>query len=221
MSASEKVQNLLMVVSVTCAVIVTGLVLRRELLPSAGAPVNRDPVPVDNWEELKASGHRRGPTNAAVTVVVFNDFECPACRGFATGPLQNILHDYGDQVAFLFRHWPLSYHRFAYVAARASECAAAQGRFHALHDVFFEQQDSLGLKSFTQFAIEAGVENIIEFERCNSSTEPLAVVAIDSAAVTAAGGTGTPTIIVNGLRVATSQVEEVIRKELGLSSRPL
>jgi protein-disulfide isomerase len=90
-------------------------------------------------------------------------------------------------------------HRFSYPAARASECAAAQGRFKEFYDLVFAQQDSLGLKPFDRFAKESGVVDSAAFKRCNALTTPVAVVDRDKAVVIGFGGEGTPTIAINGL----------------------
>jgi protein-disulfide isomerase len=106
-------------------------------------------------------------------------------------------------VALLYRHWPLPNHRFAYPAARASECAAEQGRFEAFYTVLFAQQDSIPNKSFTQFAREAGVPDLDAFERCAASTDPVPAIERDVADVRRIGGTGTPTIIIDGMLMRT------------------
>jgi protein-disulfide isomerase len=104
-------------------------------------------------------------------------------------------------VALLYRHWPLPNHRFAFPAARASECAAKQGRFEAFHDVLFAQQDSLPAKSFAQFAREAGDPNLAAFERCASSQQPVVAIERDLAEARRIGGTGTATIVINGMLI--------------------
>jgi protein-disulfide isomerase len=43
-------------------------------------------------------------------------------------------------------HFPLPMHRFAEPAARVAECAGDQGRFEAMYDLLFEQQDKFGSK---------------------------------------------------------------------------
>ena len=85
---------------------------------------------------------------------------------------------YGDSVAVVFIDYPSPRHRFARPAAQASECADQQGRFRAFHDVVYEKQDSIGLKSWTSYAAEAGVPDTSRFGRCASSpNEPPRIVA--------------------------------------------
>lgn len=82
-------------------------------------------------------------------------------------------------------------------AAHASECAAQQHAFASYHRVLYEHQDSLGLKSFGQFAVLAGIPDTAAFAKCLTEGDDAAIAA-DVATVMALGGNGTPTILVNG-----------------------
>jgi len=113
--------------------------------------------------------------------------------------LPRLRQKFPGMIALVYRHWPLSRHRFAYQAARAAECAAEQGRFEAFHDVVYAQQDSLGLKVFGEMAAEAGVPDLGLFEVCTSSTDPVPSIEADIAKVIELGGIGTPTLLMNGL----------------------
>lgn len=186
---------------VVCAVLMVAMVARREFFAprvAAGRAPAGPPIAVPSWEAITDSGHRMGPPNAVVKILVFADFECPACRGFATSTLAEVRRAYPNDVAVYFRHWPLSYHKFALPAARAAECAAKQGRFEAIHDVLYAKQDSLGLKSFQSFALEAAVPDAPAFEACNSDVTIPTRVTGDATTARQVGGTGTPTVIVNG-----------------------
>jgi protein-disulfide isomerase len=189
---------------------VTGLTVRRELMDS-GRAASLKPVEVENWTSLIGGGHRRGPLDADVVILEFGDFECPACSHFATSILSPIMRKYPDHVAHVFRHWPLDYHRMALPAAEAAECAGQQGRFFEFHDALFVMRDSLGLRPFSRFAEDAGVSDAADFEECLRQPGPLRpAIERDIAAAAAAGGSGTPTIIVNGLRLPeTPTVEEL------------
>ncbi len=59
--------------------------------------------------------------------------------------MRQIRSQYGDQVAVVYRHFPLtSIHPHAWRAAVAAECAGAQGKFEAFHDVLFDEQEAIG-----------------------------------------------------------------------------
>ncbi len=189
--------NVLAVISVACAVTVTVVAVRGQTARRGTAAPQ--PRHVSNWREYAAVGHRMGSAAAPVTITEFADFQCPVCRQFTLGALASIRREYGNRVAVVYRYWPLSMHPLAYPAARAAECAAAQGRFEAFHDLIYAKQDSLGLKSFASFARDAGVPDSTAFAACDFKLGPVAVVERDIAAVEALGGTGTPTLLVNDL----------------------
>jgi protein-disulfide isomerase len=105
--------------------------------------VEQGPVSISDWPQVSSRGHHLGSARQGINVVVFSDFECPACRRFAVETLPVIERRFGAQITVLFRHWPLRQHRFAYSAARAAECAARQGRFRAFNEEVFRQQDSI------------------------------------------------------------------------------
>jgi protein-disulfide isomerase len=98
-----------------------------------------------------------------VRLLEFADFECPFCAQF-NAALKALRERYPKQVALTYIHFPLPIHRFAEPAARASECADEQGRFEAMHDRLFEQQNLFGLKAWSDFADDAGVSNREAFE---------------------------------------------------------
>lgn len=187
---------------VACALIVTGTVLRGELTSFQGkrsTPISQDPKVVQNWKVYGQIGHRFGARSPKVTIIEFGDFECPACRDFANRALKGIRANYPKEVAVVFRHWSLRYHRFAYPAARIAECAAAQGRFEAIHDLLYAKQDSLGLKSWASYAAESGVRDLAKFSACALSTTRIASIDADAEAALGLGATGTPTVMINGL----------------------
>jgi predicted DsbA family dithiol-disulfide isomerase len=183
------------------ALILSGSILWRQFRPAESPRVrsHQEPVHIENWREYGLVGHRIGSASAPVTIVEFSDFECPVCRSFTVGALRAIRAEYGERIALVFRHWPLPYHRMAYPAARASECAGVQQRFGEFHDLVFSKQDSLGLKSFAEFAWDAGIRDTAAFVRCTKSSARVASIEVDIRAAVALKGTGTPLILINGL----------------------
>lgn len=224
----EKATTAVLVALVCCAVITTGTTVRNAFEPRerSGAGLSRQPdAEIENWETYLDGGHRIGPADAKLVILEFGDFECPSCRSFARRTMRGVLASYPDQVALVYRHFPLAYHRFAFTAAHASECAATQQRFEAMHDVLFQKQDSLGVKSFVSYAVDAGVADTAEFTRCmNRAAAPeLSSIASDSAAARNIGSRGTPTIIIGGTRLGSSpdsaRLDSLIRVQLTRLSR--
>jgi len=69
----------------------------------------------------------RGNPNAKVTVVSYDDFECPFCSQVHRTLFPELLKEYGDRVAFIYKDFPLSeIHPWAVHAAVDANCLGAQ-----------------------------------------------------------------------------------------------
>lgn len=92
----------------------------------------RQPVPTESHRPV------RGNPDAAVTLTVFSDFQCPFCaRGEAL--VETFLEAHGDRVRVVPRHLPLTrIHPAAWPAAVATEAAAEQGKYWEMHDALFD-----------------------------------------------------------------------------------
>lgn len=151
--------------------------------------------------EIDATGSpAKGPENAAVTVVEFSDFQCPACKSLQ-GDFKRLKETYSDRVRFAFRQFPLtSIHPQAFKAAEAALCAEDQGKFWNMHDALFEHQRELGIDQLKTRATELELD-ADTFTKCLDSGVHADQVRTDMRAGQEAGVTGTPSIFVNGRRV--------------------
>lgn len=137
-----------------------------------------------------------GPAHAPVTIVAFEDFECRFCvRGNAT--LRALRAIYGDRLRLVFKHQPLQFHSHAFLAARASAAAHAQGKFWAYHDRLYELDAKLAKADFVAIARELGLD-VPAFERAMSSTELDRSIEADIELAMSLGVNGTPAYFVNG-----------------------
>ena len=102
--------------------------------------------------------HIQGPADAPIKLLEYGDFECPVC-GQTHPIIKAIQEQLGDSLCFAFRHFPLTnVHPHAERAAQAAEAAGAQGRFWAMHDALFENQDALEDDDFVQYAGGLGLD---------------------------------------------------------------
>jgi protein-disulfide isomerase len=223
--SNERIWQVLAAVAVSCLTVMTVILVKREFAgtptyaaAAASVPMPNlaaePPVPVADWRSVSSVGHRIGPADAPVTIVEFSDFECPFCARFAQQTFPALQRRFQGQVALLYRHWPLSNHRYAYPAARAAECAAAQGRFQAMHDLLFEQREQLGTKTFGVFAREAGVADPVAFDACFDAPGPVPAIERDIAEARRIGGRGTPTLVVNGMLMRPPYSEEALALQI-------
>jgi protein-disulfide isomerase len=186
-----------------CALITTGLVVRREFFAppvvSAQGPTQK-PVFIENWRSVLAEGERLGAKDAPVQLIEFADFECPYCGDFHK-KLKALQTLYPTQVALTYMHFPLQGHRFALPAARVAECAAEQGRFEAMYDQLFDGQDGFGLKPWSDYAGAADVPDMGAFDACIKRTGPVQRVEEGKQLGTKIDIQATPTLIVNGWKL--------------------
>jgi protein-disulfide isomerase len=142
----------------------------------------------------------RGPINAPVTVVMFADFQCPACS--RTHPiLQKVLAEFPGKVRFVARDFPLeNIHENAFRSAVAAGAANAQGKFFEYGELLYKNQEALDDASLKKYAAQAGL-NMRQFELDFSSEKTAAEVRKDMNDAESYGVTGTPTIFINGVMV--------------------
>lgn len=201
----DRIETLVSVVLGLCALVVTGMLVQRHFFPGEAAEHSfglRESVPptVAEWRDYAAEGHVRGSRDATVTIVAFSDFQCPACRIFAEY-VPELLDTFGEDVAVVYRHFPMPSHPYAIPVARASECAAAQGGFERFHDAVYAWQDSLAAWPARRFAELAAVSDLDAFERCQGASAPVPALERDTLAGLRLAVTGTPTLLVNGRRL--------------------
>ncbi len=193
----------LLIDGLTVVTALAAIAVAWSVLTQRQGPADERDRRIEGFEELASTGHRIGAEDPEVTVVVFTDYECPVCRGVEPR-LAEFVATYPEQVALVYRHWPLSYHPSAYPAAVAVECAADQGAFEAFHASLFEDEDWMGGRyetAFLDFAESAGIDSET-FANCFEENRPgNAKVDADVAAAESFGARGTPAILVNGVYV--------------------
>jgi diadenylate cyclase len=153
----------------------------------------------DRLEPVGARDHARGPKDAPVTLVKYGDYECPYC-GQAHPVLKELQERVGEQVRFIFRHFPLdSVHPRARRAAQAAEAAASQGRFWEMHDLLYERQGELAEEDLMLYAAELGLD-LRRFEEDLANDDHTWRIEEDRLGGHRAGVEGTPGFFVNGVR---------------------
>jgi protein-disulfide isomerase len=107
---------------------------------------------------LAAADHMLGNALATVTLIEYGDYECPFCVR-AEPRTQRLIETSGTRLRFVFRHLPLvEMHAHAELAAEASEAAAAQGQFWAMHHKLVTHTHDLSLPGLTACAAAIGLE---------------------------------------------------------------
>ena len=149
----------------------------------------------------------QGAANAPVTVVMFSDFQCPACS--RTHPiLKSVIAEYKDKIRFVVRDFPLvSVHENAFLAAQAANAANAQGKFFEYTELLYNNQDKLDNASLKEFATKIGLDRK-KFDADLDGGKYAEEVRKDMAEATSYSVTSTPTIFINGVKIRTNTAEE-------------
>ena len=207
-------ERILTYVAVGSALVTSIALVHRELRASkdSGRVASVDSRYVPGWRTLLPAGREFGPASARIKLLVFSDFECPFCKRFASVADEFALR-YPDDVSVVFLHFPLSNHRFAIPSARAAECAGrVSGRFAEMARTLYQYQDSLGLKSWSELGVVAGVGNLAAFDACTRETGPLDAIENGLAAGQVIPVRGTPAVLLNGWYYsAPPSLEELVR----------
>jgi protein-disulfide isomerase len=185
---------------VTCLALVMAALRVRDDFFRPKPPDPYAPSIVADWDRYGGGDERIGPAHAPVTIVEFADFQCPYCRKAALD-LRAVQAQYPNQVAIVFRNFPLSGHAQARPAAWAGECARRAGRFAAFYDTVYSQQDSLGHKSWIALARDAGVADTATFASCMTDSTRWRAIVADMEAAGHLGVQATPTFLINNLEI--------------------
>jgi protein-disulfide isomerase len=142
--------------------------------------------------------------SGAVEVVVFSDFQCPACR-VAAPMLEELARD--GSATLVYRYFPLiSIHANAASAAEAAQAAALQGRFWDFHDALFARQaEWASLTAQTAASTFESIAGGIGLDVARWRSDAISHAVIDAVAADRREAerlqlSGTPTIFIGGVR---------------------
>jgi protein-disulfide isomerase len=152
-----------------------------------------------------------GTASSTVTLVEFSDFECPACAAYFPLVEEVLAHFKGD-VAFVYKHFPLTQHKHAKETAYVAEAAGKQGKFFEMYRLLFQgQRDWAGQSSpspiFDGYAKELGL-NMPKFQADKISSEVKSKVESDLSFGRESNVLGTPTFFLEGVKIQNPQSKE-------------
>lgn len=158
-----------------------------------------------------------GTPGAPVVLVLFTDFQCPYCREEAKMLRQNLLSAYPKAVRLYFADFPLEQiHPWAKPAAIAGRCVFRQNpaTFWTYHDWVFEQQGQITAENLRSKIMDfaRGKEiDVLRLGRCLDTKETEAEVNKSITDGRALQVNSTPTLFVNGRRLASQLPWEQLR----------
>lgn len=178
--------------------------------------------------QVSQSVKAKGPDAAAVRIVGFSDFQCPAC-GHAGPIIDALMAKYPGKIQYVFKHFPLRMHVWAPVAHQAAECAFVQGRFWDYYKKLYGEQAVWSvlpdpMVSFAEYAQQLGLD-MNAFAGCMTSSEIAAGIMAEKKEGEELVVRSTPTFFINGKMFAGPMELQIageawIRSLLGLPPEP-
>jgi protein-disulfide isomerase len=148
---------------------------------------------------INSRDHHRGSLFAPVCLLEYGDFECPHCSVTAN-VIDQLTAEFGSGLCFIYRHFPLSNaHSFSQLAAVAAEAADQQSQFWSMHQMLFENSESLSLENLLELADSLNLD-ILRFQNDLKRTDLVERVSHDFNGGLRSGVNGTPTIYLNNFR---------------------
>jgi protein-disulfide isomerase len=168
-----------------------------------GVDANGDPLPSskpralpkgqDGWISAPSHG---ADEEAAVTVLIVSDFQCPVCRRVVL-PLRQAARELGSEVRFEFKQHPLESHPRALPAAIASMAAHRQGKFWEYHDLLFGEFGQLSDADFIRHAERLELD-MAKFKADLADPALEAQAKSEGRTADLLGARGTPAFFING-----------------------
>jgi len=159
----------------------------------------------------------KGNASGRVTVAEFVDYECPHCK-HAQVLMRQLVEEYPSDVKVYFKHFPLSSHPTARLAAEGAVAAHKQGKFWPFNEKVWANSDSLTPAVLEKAAKEVG----LDVARWRTDLESEAIkgrVQADKTEGNDLGINATPSIYINGRKyedpLEIASLRDWVDEELG------
>ena len=174
--------------------------------------------------EIAENDHVRESGEKPVSIVVYADFQCPACAT-EHQTMSQAWPSIRESAQLVFRHFPVTNtHRHAWIASLYAEAAGKQNRFWEMHDYLFATQAIWSNLSeveneFDSYALELNLD-IEQLHLDIASEEVVMKVRNDLRGGTSSGVRGPPAVFVNGRQInnpSRARIIEAVRSEINSS----
>ncbi|MCQ2092329.1 MAG: thioredoxin domain-containing protein [Fibrobacter sp.] len=140
-----------------------------------------------------------GPENAKLTIVEFTEFQCPYCSRIAP-VVKELMEKYPNDIKFVYKNFPLSFHPNARPAAAAAIAAQKQGKFWEYRYALAPHSSRLGDSIYVEVAKQVGLD-IDQFNKDRVLDDAMnARIQKDFDLGAKVGVQGTPNFYINGKR---------------------
>ena len=143
-----------------------------------------------------------GNPDAAVTIIVYTDFQCYWCRKFEENDLPLIIENYvkTGKVFIQFRDFPLTLiHKYAFKSAEYADCTALQGKYMPVRSLLYKYQKDWSVIGDLYYFLKThakGSINLKKEEACVKSGLPKKLIESNISSGMNAKVSGTPTLFI-------------------------
>ncbi len=179
--------------------------------------------------EIKLDGRPvRGAKDAKVTIVLFDDFQCPYSAFMYKTLFEEVKKDYADRVKVALRDAPnTKEHSWARHAAINAECLAAQNdeAYWDFTDYVHAHQKDIEVNPpavLDRLAIEQGQKHGLQIpplQQCITTQSDVLFEASRREAIRELGIRDVPTLLINGEKVVGSQNAQPLREAIDRALR--
>jgi protein-disulfide isomerase len=147
---------------------------------------------------ITSADHTVGdPNTAKIVLVEYGDYQCPYC-GHAFPLVKRFVEEHPEEVAFIFRNFPLTdAHEYAMAAATIAEASAKQGKFWEMHDLIYNNQNLLNENMLKECVTKLKL-SVNQIENDIRTSELQNKIEADFEGGVRSGVNGTPSFFVNG-----------------------
>jgi protein-disulfide isomerase len=171
-------------------------------------------------ESGNIADHVFGKADSKVILTEYGDFACPGC-GSMHPKIKLLTEKYKDQIAFVFRNFPITtLHPNARAAAAAAEAAGLQGKYWDMHNKLYENQSAWEnitdltqrTNFFVDYAKQLGLDTT-KFTADIAGTQVTQKINFDQALAKKDGVSGTPSFYLNGKTIEQSTWSDATKFE--------
>lgn len=176
--------------------------------------------PTYSTVEIADTDHLRGNRENPVSIVVYADFQCPACAT-ENETMTQLWPSVRDKAHLIFRHFPItSAHPNSWSASLYAEAAGKQGMFWQMHDFLFATQSIWSTlrppePEFDAYALELNLD-LDQLKSDIESEEVVRKIRNDQRSGNSSGVMATPAVFINGRllsRPTRERIIEVVEEE--------
>jgi len=189
--------------------VIIAIILGASLLPKEEISLGDKLKLQEKYEIPTDNSYWIGSDNPQITIVVFSDFSCSACKNI-NPKLKKILSKYVKNIKIIYKDFPVISENSTTLALIA-RCAGEQKTFWEMHDELFLKQSYISADEIN-LTLEKLYLNTENFNSCMKEERYLNDIKKDFALGKQLNLEGTPTLFINGYKLSGDIPENILEQ---------